>query len=132
MDRIANTGHKMDDEMFITHSEQVLEDKYQAMKHVKGWDGTKRKTIMPSSQANEIRKSPIKHLKDIVHILESMDINQQIVPTRKATKIRVKKSIMSTKRNTVLKKTLKERDIRIYRKLSALIVVNLDILHEIA
>ena len=66
---LANTGHKMDDEMFITHIllnslpqseykgailvikeklrkgdvelseiEQILEDKYQAMKHVKGWD----------------------------------------------------------------------------------------------
>ena len=65
---LANTGHKMDDETFITHllnflpeseyegtilvikdklrkgdvelSEigQILEDKYQAMKHVKGWN----------------------------------------------------------------------------------------------
>ena len=65
---LANTGNKMDDETFITHLlnslpqseykgailvikeklrkgdvelpeiEQILEDKYQAMKHVKGWD----------------------------------------------------------------------------------------------
>ena len=39
---------------------------------------------------------------------------------------------MSTKRNKVLKETLKERDIRICQKLSALIVVNMDILHKIA
>ena len=68
---MANTGYKMDDEMFITHFlnflphleyegaifvikdklrkgdvelleiEQILEDKYQAMKHVKGWDKDK-------------------------------------------------------------------------------------------
>ena len=65
---LANTGHKMDDETFITlllnslpqseyegdilvkkdklrkgdvelpEIEQILEDKYQAMKHIKGWD----------------------------------------------------------------------------------------------
>ena len=65
---LANTGHKMDGEMFITHLlnslpesehegsmlvikdklrkekvelpeiEQILEDKYEAMKHVKGWN----------------------------------------------------------------------------------------------
>ena len=64
--------------------------------------------------------------------VESLDIKQQIVPTRKATKIRAKKAKMSTKRNTVLKETLKERDIRICPKLSALIVVKMDILHEIS
>ena len=68
MTELLNTGHKMDDEMFITHllnsvpqseyegailvvkdklrkeivdlpeMEQILEDKYESMKHVKGWD----------------------------------------------------------------------------------------------
>ena len=86
----ANTGHKMDDEIFIAHLlnslpqseykgailvikdklrkgkvelpeiEQILEDKYQAMKHVKGWD--KEEMIMPSLQANPTRKSTRKHL----------------------------------------------------------------------
>ena len=38
---------------------------------------------------------------------------------------------MSTNRNKVLKETTKERDIGICRKLDVLIVVNMDILHEI-
>ena len=94
--------------------------------------GTKRKMIMPSSQANPIRKSPRKHLKDVVGTVENLDIKQQIVPTRKATKIRAQKAKTSTNRNTVLKETLKERDIGICQDISALIMVNMDILHEIA
>ena len=68
--------------------EQILEDKYQAMKHMLR-AGTKTKMIMPSSQANPIRKSPRKHLKDIVGTVENLDIKQQIVPTKKANKIRL-------------------------------------------
>ena len=74
---------------------------------------------MPSSQANLIRKSPRKYLKDIVGTVESLDIKQQIVQTRKATKIRAKKIKTITKRNRVLKETLKERDIGISQNLSA-------------
>ena len=157
---LANDGHKMDGEMFITHLlnslpqseyegailvikenlrkgdvelseiEQILEDKYQAMKHVKGWDEEEDDYTLFTSQSN--KKSPRKHLKDIVGTVESLDIKQQIVPPRKANKIMAKKAKTSTKRNTVLKETLEGRNIRICPKLSALIVVNLDILHEIA
>ena len=87
---------------------------------------------MHSSQANLIRKNPRKHLKDVVGTVVSLDIKQQIVPTRKVTKIRAKKVKSSTKRNRVLKEILKERDIRICQKVSALIVENMDILHKIA
>ena len=157
---LVNTGHKMDDEMFITHLlntllqseyerailvitdklrkgdvelseiEQILEDKYQAMKHAKGWDEEEDDYALFTSQSN--KKIPRKHLKDVVGTVESLEIKQQIVPTRKVTKIRAKKVKMSTKRNRVLKETLKERDVRICQKLSALIVENMDILHEIA
>ena len=113
----------------LSEIEQNLEDKYQAMKHVKGWD--KRKMIMASSQANPIRKSPRKHFKDIVGTVENLDIRQQVVPTRNATKIRAQKAKVSTKRNTVLKETIKEKDIGICQKLSVLIVVNMDIMHKI-
>ena len=109
--------------------EQILEDKYQAMKHVKGWDEEEDDYALFTSQSNN--KKPKKAFKDIVGTVESLDIEQQIVPTRKATKIWAKKAKPSTKRNTVLKEILKERDIRICPKLSALIVVNLDTLHEI-
>ena len=56
--------------------EQILEGKYQAMKHVKGWDEEEDDMIMPSSQANPIRKSPRKHLKDVVGTVENLDIKQ--------------------------------------------------------
>ena len=159
---MANTGHKMDDEMFITHLLNSLpQSEYEGAilvikeKLRKGdvelpkieqfrkanikqcsmlWAGMKRKrkTIMPSSQANPIRKSPRKHLKDIVGTVESLDKKQQIVQTRKATKMRTKKSKMSPKRNPALIDTLKERGIRMSKTLSVLILVNMDILHEIA
>ena len=41
---------------------------------------------MPSSQVNPIRKSPRKHLKDVVGTVENLDIKQQIVPKRKKNK----------------------------------------------
>ena len=99
---LANTGHKMDDDMFINHLlntlpqseyegailvikdklrkgdvelpeiEQILEDNYQAMKHVKGWNEEEDDYAL--SQANSIRKSPRKHLKDIVGTVENLDI----------------------------------------------------------
>ena len=80
---LANTGHKMDDETFITHSlnslpqseykgailvikdmlrkgdvelpeiEQILEDKYQAMKHVKGWEKEEDDYALSTSQSNK-------------------------------------------------------------------------------
>ena len=88
---LANTGHKMDDEMFITHllnslpqSEyegailvikeklrkgdvelpeiaQILEDKYQAMRHVKGCDEEEDDYALLTSQSN--KKKPKKAFK---------------------------------------------------------------------
>ena len=85
---LADTGHKMDDEMFITHVlnflpqseykgailvirdrlrkedvglpeiEQILEDKYQAMKLVKGWDIDEDDYALFTSQSN--KKKPMK------------------------------------------------------------------------
>ena len=86
-----NTGHIMDDEMFITHLlnslpqseyegailiikdklrrgpveipeiEQVLEDKYQAMKHAKGWEEEEDDYALFASPSN--RKGPKKAFK---------------------------------------------------------------------
>ena len=88
---LVNTGHKMDDETFITHLlnslpqseyegailvikdklrkgdvglpeiEQILEDKYQAKKHVKGWDEEEDDYALFTSQSN--KKKPKKVLK---------------------------------------------------------------------
>ena len=69
--------------------EQILEDKYQAMKHVKDWDKEVDDYVLFTSQSN--KKIPKKHLKDVVGTVENLDIKQQIVPTKKATKIRAQK-----------------------------------------
>ena len=85
---LANTGHKMDYETFISHLlnslpqseykgailvikdklrkgkvelpeiEQILEDKYQAMKHVKGWDEEEDDSALFVSQSS--KKKPKK------------------------------------------------------------------------
>ena len=86
---------------------------------------------MLSSQANPIRKSLRKPLKDDVGTVENLDMKQQIVPTRNATKIRAQKAKMHTKSNTVIKETTKERDIGICQNSNVLIVENMDILHKI-
>ena len=101
---LANTGHIMDDETFITHLlnslpqaeyegailaikeklrrsscdlaeiEQLLEDKYQSMKYVKGWE--EEKTTMCCLQALPTRKGIKNSSKDDVAIVESLDTKQ--------------------------------------------------------
>ena len=107
----------------LSEIEQILEDKYQAMKHAKGWDEEEDDYALFTSQSN--KKSQRKYLNDIVGTMESWDIKQQIVPTRKATKIRAKKVKMSTKRDRVLKET-KENGHRDMKKLSSIFVENMD------
>ena len=88
---LMNTGHIMDDEMFITHLlnslpqteyegailvikdklrkgtleipeiEQVLEDKYQSMKHAKGWEEEEDEYALFASPSN--KKGPKKAFK---------------------------------------------------------------------
>ena len=82
---LMNTGHIMDDETFITHLlkslphteyegailvikiveipeiEQVLEDKYQAMKHAKGWEEEEDDYALFASPSN--KKGPKKAFK---------------------------------------------------------------------
>ena len=114
---LANTGHIMDDEIFITHLlnslpqveyegailvinkklrrgtndlpeiEQILEDKYQSMKYVKV--GMKKMMPMHCLQAQIIRKGTKISLRDDVATVESLDTKQQIAPTRKVTRKRV-------------------------------------------
>ena len=115
---LMNTGHIMDDETFITHLlnslpqtvyegailvikdnlrkgtveipeiEQVLEDKYQAMKQAKGWEEEEDDYALFASPSN--KKDPRKHSKDAVDTVENLDTKELIVPTRKVTKIRAR------------------------------------------
>ena len=149
----------MDDEMFITHllnslpqseyeeailvikdklrkgkvelpeNEHILEDKYQAMKHVKGWDEEEDDYALFTSLSN--KKKPKKGFKGCCGYCGEFGHLAAECPNKKVTKIRAQKENLGTKRYRVLKETKKERDIGICRKLNVLIVVNMDILHKI-
>ena len=106
--------------------EQVLEDKYQAMKHAKGWEEEEDDYALFTSPSN--KKSPRKYLKDVVDTVGNLDTKQLIVLTRKATKIRVRKQKHSKRKRRMVKGTPKAKDILICPKLNVLIVENMGIL----
>ena len=88
--------------------EQVLEDKYQAMKHAKGWEEEEDDYALFASPSN--KKKPKNHLKDIVDTVGSLDTKQLIVPTRKVIKIRVRKQKHSRRKSRMAKGTPKAKD----------------------
>ena len=136
---LMNTGHIMDDETFITHllnslpqteyegailvikdklrkgtveipeSEQVLEDKYLAMKHAKGWEEEEDDYALFASPSN--KKGPRKHSKDAVGTVENLDTKQLIVPKRKATKIRARNRKLNKRKSIMAKGTPRAKDI---------------------
>ena len=89
--------------------EQVLEDKYQAMKHAKGWEEEEDDYALFASPSN--KKIPRKHSKDIVNTVENLDTKQPIVPTRKAIQIRVRNQKHSKRKSSMAKGTPKAKDI---------------------
>ena len=157
---LANTGHKMDDEMFITHLlnslpqseyegailvikeklrkgdvelseiEQILEDNYQAMKHAKCWDKEEDDYVLFTSQSN--KKRPKKAFKGCCGYCGEFGHKAADCPNKQSNQNKGQKGKNEHKKNTVLKETLKERDIRIYPKLNVLTLENMDILHMIA
>ena len=122
---LMNTGHIMSDETFITHLlnslpqtvykgailvikdklrksileiteiEQILEDKFQAMKQAKGREEEEDDYAFFVSPSN--KKGRRKHSKDVVATVENLDTKQPIVPTRKAIKTRVRNRKISKK-----------------------------------
>ena len=114
---LANTGHIMDDETFITHLlnslpqveyegailaikenlrrgtkdlpeiGQILEDKYQSMKYVKGWDEEEDDYALFASPNN--KKGHKKQFKGRCGYSGEFGQMQQIAPTRKVTRKRV-------------------------------------------
>ena len=147
---LANTGHIMDDDTFITHLinsppqkeykgvilvikerlrvgtcdlaqvEQLLEDKYLSMKFVKGWE--KKRTTMPCLLALPKRKGRKNTSKADVVTVERLDIRQRIVLTRRTRKKRTLKTNPTNKRHSNLKRMAKERAKEICQKLNAIIV----------
>ena len=75
---------------------------------------------------------PRKHSKDVVATVENLDTKQLIVPTRKATKTRVRNRKISKRKNSGVKGTPKAKDISVCQKLSSIIAENLDILQGTA
>ena len=57
--------------MELPEIEQILEDKYQAMKHAKGWDEEEDDYALFTSQS--IKKRPRKYLRDVVGTVENLD-----------------------------------------------------------
>ena len=113
---LAKTRHKMDDETFITHllnslpqSEyegailvlkdklrkgdlelpEILEDKYQAMKHVKGWDEEEDDYALFTSHFN--KKKPKKAFKGHCGYCGEFGHKAADCPNKKATKIRAQR-----------------------------------------
>ena len=85
--------------------EQILEDKYQSMKYVKGWDEEEDNYALFASPNN--KKGHKNSIREDVAIVESLDTKLRIALT-------------------------KERERWICLELNATIVENLDILHETA
>ena len=93
----------------LPETEQVLEDKYQAMKHAEGWEEEEDDYALFASPSN--KKSPRKHSKDVVDTVGNLDTKQLIAPTRKAIKIRVRKRKHSKRKCSMVKGTPKAKDI---------------------
>ena len=62
----------------VPEIEQILEDKYQAMKSVKGWDEEEDYYALFTSQSN--KKKPKEAFKGHCGYCGDLDIKQQIVP----------------------------------------------------
>ena len=108
--------------------EQILEDKYQAMMHVKGWD-EEEEMIMPSSQAKPLRKSPRKHFKDVVGTVEKFSHNAADCPNKKSNRNKGPKGKKEHKKKYSTKGDHKGKGHRDMSKSS--VFHNMDILHEI-
>ena len=135
---LVNTGHIMDDEMFITHLlnslsqteykgarlvikdklrkgsveipeiEQVLEDKYQAMKHAKGWEEEDDDYALFASPSN--KKGPKKAFKGRCGYCGEFGHKAADCPNKKSNQNKGQKSKTQQKSN-MAKGTPKAKDI---------------------
>ena len=157
---LMNTGHIMSDETFITHLlnslsqtvcegailvkkdklrknileiaeiEQILEDKFQAMKQANGWEEEEDDYALFVSPSNI--KGLKKAFKGRYGYCGEFGHKAADCPTRKAIKRRARNRKISKRKNSGVKGTPKAKDILICQKLSATIAENLDILQGTA
>ena len=79
------------------------------MKHANGWEEEEDDYSLFASPS---KKCPRKHSKDIVDTGENLDTKQQIVPTRKATKIRVRNRKLSKEKAAWQRRLQRQRTSR--------------------
>ena len=155
-----NTGHIMDDEMFITHLlnslplteyegailvikdklrkgsveipeiEQVLEDKYQAMKHAKGWEEEEDDYALFASPSN--KKGPKKAIKGCCGYWGEFGHKAADCPNKKSNQNKGQKSKTQQKKKQHGKGDSKGKGHLGMSKLNVLIVENMGILHVTA
>ena len=136
---LMNTGHIMDDEMFITHLlnslpqteyegailvikdklrkgtveipeiEQVLEDKYQAMKHAKGWEEEENDYALFASPYN--KKGPKKAFIGRCGYCGEFGHKAADCPNKKSNQNKGQKSKTHQKKSNMAKGTPKAKDI---------------------
>ena len=113
-------------DMELPEIEQILEDKYQAMKHVKGWDKEEDDYVLFTSQSN--KKKPKKAFKGCCGYCIKFGYKAAECPNKKSNQNKGSKGKSEHKKKQSTKGDQKERDIRICQKLNVLIVVNMDIM----
>ena len=136
---LMNTGHMMDDEMFITHLlnslpqteyegailvikdklrkgtveipeiEQVLEDKYQAMKHAKGWEEEEDDYALFASTSN--KKSPKKAFKGRCGYCGEFGHKAADCPNKKSNQKKVRNRKLNKRKSNMAKGTPRAKDI---------------------
>ena len=110
--------------------EQILEDKYQAMKHVKGWDAEEDDYALFTSQSN--KKKPKKGSKGSFGYCGEFGHKAADCPNKKSNQNKGSKGKYKHKKKHSTKGDHKGKGHRdICQKSSFLIVVNMDILHMI-
>ena len=149
---LANTGHIMDDETFITHLlnslpqaeyegvilvikerlrggtcdlaqvEQLLEDKYLSMKFVKGWEEEEDDYALFASPAK--KKGQKKQFKGQCGYFGEIGHKAENLPYKKSKKKRTLKTKPTNKRHRNLKRMVKARARQICQKLIVIIAEN--------
>ena len=144
---LMHTGHRMDNETFIAHLlnslpqseyegailvikdklrngdveiEQILEDKYQAMKHAKGWGEKEDDYALFASPSN--KKKPKKEFIGCCGYCGVFGHKAADCPNKKSNQNMGQTAKTNNKENRVLKGTPKKKGIKICQKLGALIV----------
>ena len=110
--------------MELSEIEQFLEDKYQAMKHAKGWDEEEDDYALFTSQSN--KKKPKKVFKGHCGYYEELGHKAADCPNKKSNQNKSQKGKNEHKKRQSTKGDSKGNGHRDMKKLSSIIVENMD------